>query len=131
RVAEAGNVTVIARGVAASVAAPAAARRVGVGTLAAVAVVTGGAGRLETVVGTAPGPVAGVLVDACGAGITAGSARRLVVGQTGFAAVAGVRVGAFGVGRTAAGGAGRLETVVGTAPGPVAGGLVDECRDGS
>src|SRR5438093_1278241 len=130
RVADACDVTLVERGADDRVAARADPRQAGVGLRAGVAVVTGSAGRLETVVGTAPGPVAGVLVDACGAGITAEGARRLVVGQTGPAAVAGVRVGAFGVGRTAAGGAGRLETVVGTAPGPVAGVLVDACGAG-
>src|SRR5207249_7176903 len=99
----------------------AAVARVRVGAFGVGRAVAGGAGRLETVVGTAPGPVAGVLVDACGAGITAGGARRLVVGQTGPAAVAGVRVGAFGVNRTAAGEVGRVACRVGAARRPVAG----------
>src|SRR5206468_80207 len=160
RVADACDVTLVERGADDRVAARADPRQAGVGLRAGVAVVTGSAGRLETIVGTAPGSVAGVLVDACGAGITAGSARRLGVGEPGPAAVAGVLVDACAAGLTAdlargvdvgvaaraavgqagvgvfagvavvTGGAGRLETVVGTAPGPVAGVLVDACGAG-
>src|SRR5207249_2700635 len=121
RVADACDVTLVERGADDRVAARADPRQAGVGLRAGVAVVTGSAGRLEPVVRTAPGPVAGVLVDACGAGISAGGARRLVVGQTGPAAVAGVRVGAFGVSRTAAGEVGRVACRVGAARRPVAG----------